>query len=156
MPMTATAPPTDQTWMDWAPAMPEPDASDLLTRRDFLAALRARNVHVAERTLIYWEKRGALPRPIPQRLGRAAQAAYPAWAVPIAASVPGLQAEGLSLPEIGEKLRQLAQTAHVTAADAGTITATETGSIYKRPSDDAFDTQLAAIARRFQQLSDRP
>lgn len=112
-----------ETWLDWLPVgTPEPD--ELLTRAQFLDRLRQRGVDVTESTLLHWERTGALPRAVRRWRGRTPATWYPVWLVPLAARIPGLQADGLELREIGPRLRTHVAAGATMSAGAGQATAT--------------------------------
>jgi hypothetical protein len=153
---TATAPAARETWRDWmSPDAPEPTDDELMTRSEFVTAVQERTPHILETTIATWERAGALPRPVRRWFRGATRATYPRWLVDLAAAIPTLRAEGNSLADIGERFRE-AVFAQKTAANSGLIRIHQEATIYKTAAPDAFAAALAAIARRFEALTDRP
>ncbi len=153
--MTTDAPttPTRETWRDWSGGA-EPPADELLTRSEFLDRLRQRGVDVTESTLLHWERAGALPRPVRRWRGRTPATWYPEWLVPLAARIPGLQADGLELREIGPRLR------HVVSSDTAQVRVTEETTVVKYPpgattaaGKDDIAPALLALARRYERIT---
>jgi hypothetical protein len=71
--------PTQETWRDWLPETNLPDESTWITRKQLLEQLEAEGTPVPVRTLMYWEARGVLPRPVRQWRGSSAPVWYPPW-----------------------------------------------------------------------------
>ncbi len=91
------------TWRDLlAPDAPLP--TELLTREQVLAQLKAWRVDATEADLRYWEYEGVLPRPVRQWHEGAVRALYPAWFVPLVRQLRALQHRGLSLDEIAARM----------------------------------------------------
>lgn len=106
--MAAEAPtkPKRETWFDHRPAdWPKPDPADLLDRQELIEALRDRGVAVDEVALVFWEKRGILPRPARRWRDGAPRALYPQHAVDAVAHLRELQAAGRSLEDIAPLMR---------------------------------------------------
>jgi hypothetical protein len=80
-----TAKPRKETWLDWVAPVPEDEAIEraqpLLKADELIAALAAEGIKATRRELFYWQSIGALPFPIKQRIGQAAWALYPTWAI---------------------------------------------------------------------------
>jgi len=161
--MATTAPPKPkaprESWADWAP-----DTGTLLTRQELVDALRALGVPVTERTIMYWEKVGALPRSVRRRYRGATRVVYPDWLVPLAARIPGLMRDHIPLHEIGAHLRPdgnamtVAGPGRATASGGiatmtGTRSVPATANIAVEPSDADLEPVLAWLARRYQQAS---
>lgn len=102
----ATAAKNRETWFDHRPAdWPKPDPADLLDRPELIEALRERGVEVDEVALVFWEKRGILPRPARRWRDGAPRALYPQHAVSAVAHLRELQAAGRSLEDIAPLMR---------------------------------------------------
>jgi len=95
------------TWRDWQPpGTPDPD--ELLTRVEFVAGMNDLGIDVDVRALLYWERFGILPRGVRKRINKATYVFYPRWLMRSVARLRRLQAIGLSLDQIGPRLRELA------------------------------------------------
>src|SRR5262249_20186862 len=106
------------TWLDWeAKGALESTTDSLLTRTELLDELRRQGVAIPERTLMYWEEIGALPRPVRRHHKGLTRVVYPRWTLALIADVPRLQQAGYSLQDIGRRFQQ------VVANDRVTITA---------------------------------
>jgi DNA-binding transcriptional MerR regulator len=96
------------TWLDPPWAAPDAknavDLSQWLTRQELLE----RMPNVDEVTLVYWEKRGILPRPIRRRRDGAPRALYPEIAVLAIATIRQAQEDGLSLDAAADLVRAFA------------------------------------------------
>lgn len=105
--VTADAPPNQKrTWFDHRPPdWPPPDPADLLDRKELLDDLRERGVEVDDVALVFWEKRGILPRPMRRWRDGAPRALYPHHAVDAVTHLRQLQAAGRSLDEIAPIMR---------------------------------------------------
>ncbi len=93
-----------ETWLDWLPAELS-DPASFITREELVARLRAEGVSVSDRTLIFWEAKGLLPRPIRRWVGDKTRALYPELAVGAVALVRQLQEKGLVLRAIAPEIR---------------------------------------------------
>jgi len=158
---TGAALATDEgTWEDWMPpGMRRPVDDELLTRAELVERLRQMNVAVTNRTLVHWETRGALPRPVRRWYRGATRATYAPWVAEAAAQVPRLRREGLSFPEIGERLRAAPAERRLASADAATVEATATATVDATPtapSDADLEGSLAAFAQRYYAVSGIP
>jgi hypothetical protein len=104
-----------ESWADWeaalGPGLPPPAVT--WTRDELLAAARALGAEVAPRTLAFWEERGVVPRGVLrwEAAARGRVARYAPWVAFLVALVPPLQAAGLSLARVGERLREAAPSA---------------------------------------------
>jgi DNA-binding transcriptional MerR regulator len=114
--MTATAPAkappktNRATWLDWQRvAVPEaPEPRELLTREEFVDRLNGIGLDIdVDSNLRYWERKGILPRAIRRGDGvtRTSRSYYPPWMIGLVILLRELQADGLSLPEIAQRLR---------------------------------------------------
>lgn len=96
-----------KTWLDWQhevlPQLPDPSTDDLLSREEFLNALRSRGADISEGTLSFWEKSGILPRAV-RRWRGVPQAFYPFWMVGAVKYVFDARAQDRSLAEIKPKM----------------------------------------------------
>jgi len=106
--MAITAPPKPkpkrETWRDWMPdGALEP--TDLMTREEFVARLNAVDIDVSEGDLRFWEYHGVLPRAVKRWQGGANRVFYPRWMIATVAELRVLQELGLSLREIGARLK---------------------------------------------------
>ena len=122
--VAAEAPPKPkrETWRDWLPdGAPEPEARELLTRDEFLNALRDRDVPITTSMLVHWERAGALPRAVRRWQDGAPRALYPEWLIRLAALIPSLQERGLPLREIGTHLRDRFRDSANVDASAGNL-----------------------------------
>lgn len=97
----------EDTWQRWqAPGAPDVRQ---LTREEMIAELTRYHVHppVEISDLRYWEYWGVLPRPVRRAAveGGRAVARYPVWVVTLIMALRHLQADGVTLEEIGPLLR---------------------------------------------------
>jgi DNA-binding transcriptional MerR regulator len=112
------------TWFDDIPDyLKEMPVEGLYSREEVLGSLQDRGIDVNEVTLVFWEKRGILPRPIRRWRDGAPRALYPPWAVDAIEHLRNLQAQGRPLSEIAP-LMQAHKLAAVMWADpiAGPMT----------------------------------
>lgn len=77
---------------------------EFLTRSQLVEQVRERGVDVDERVMVFWERRGILPKPI--RRGR--EVVYPALAVNVVVTLRELQQSGLTLDAIKPLMREYA------------------------------------------------
>jgi DNA-binding transcriptional MerR regulator len=117
MPMTTTETPTKteakdatkptrQTWIDLLPeGAPPPNTDDLLTRAELVAELAERGVDVDPGTLVFWERRRILPRPVRRHRGGAPNALYPRYAIHAVKHIRDLQGRGRTLDQIAPVMR---------------------------------------------------
>jgi hypothetical protein len=99
-----------QTWRDWLPNdAPEEirNPDQLVTREEIAARLDAIGVTATPDDLRYWEKTGILPRGVRQRHLGATRSVYPTWYVFLAWGLREFQAEGVSLKQASQRLREL-------------------------------------------------
>jgi len=81
--------PQRETWRDWLPeGVTEPR---VISRAELLDELAERGVEVAERTLRWWETRGALPHAVRQYHEDGGRAVYPEWQADVVAEVADLR-----------------------------------------------------------------
>ncbi len=99
-----TATTTKETWYDW---FPEERIEDGITRDELLEEVAARGMasHITHETLAYWQKNGTIPYPIRRWRDHATRALYPRRAIAVLGELLTLQYSGLSLQEIGARLR---------------------------------------------------
>jgi len=98
------------TWRDWQPpGTPDPD--ELMTREEFVARLNDLAVDVDGNDLRYWEALGVLPRGVRKRRDKVTRVYYPRWLMQSVQLLRDLQGLGLSLEEIGPRLKAAAAEA---------------------------------------------
>ncbi len=101
--------PKQPNWIDvLPPGAPRPDLDGLLTRQELIEDLHDRGVEVDEIALVYWERRGILPRAIRTRRGGRPYALYPHYAFEAVKHLRQLQAAGKSLEEIAPFMKMWA------------------------------------------------
>jgi DNA-binding transcriptional MerR regulator len=109
MPAKPTAKPKQPNWFDLLPdGAPRLPLEALLTREELLEGLHRRGVAVDQVTLMYWERRGVLPRAIRRYRDGRAHALYPPHAISAVAHLRELQAAGRTLEEISPLMRMWA------------------------------------------------
>jgi len=109
MPAKPTANPKQPNWFDLLPdGAPRPPLEALLTREELLEELQRRGVDVDQVTLMYWERRGMLPRAVRRYRDGRAHALYPAHAISAVAHLRELQTTGRTLKEIMPLMRMWA------------------------------------------------
>ncbi len=102
--MTARAPtkPKPATWLDLMPAgFPLPE---LLSHDQLLERLQERGVDLSSSALEYYRNRHILPRPVRRWHEGRTQPTYARWLVPVIETLKDMQARGMSLDEIRDKL----------------------------------------------------
>jgi len=95
------------TWRDWQPTG-TPDPDELLTRVEFVSCMNDLGIDVDVRALLYWERLGTLPRGVRKRVNKATYVFYPRWLMRSVARLRRLQGSGMSLDQIGPRLREMA------------------------------------------------
>jgi hypothetical protein len=111
MPAETAKRPSDfhRTWLDTLPeGDPEPSLDELMTRQELVEKLRANGIPVSETDIVFWEKRGVLPRAIRRHRDGAPRALYPKRAYGAIAILRSLQRDGMSLDAITRFLWQWA------------------------------------------------
>lgn len=105
----ATAPekaPPNETWRGWLPdEIPSPDDDELITRDQLLAIVNDQGIKISVSDLRYWERLGVVPRPVRKWHNGATRALYPTQMITAIKEVRRLQRHGLSLGEIGPRVR---------------------------------------------------
>ena len=100
--MTTAAPPKPRdrrtTWLDILSEEDRQRVDDaLITRQELLTQLAGDGVEVPETTLVGWEKKGIVPRPLRRHRGGAPRALYPPHAARVLTRLRQYQEQGLSL-----------------------------------------------------------
>lgn len=101
-----TAPSAQSTWLDWFAGETSPP-TEVMTRDELLEQLRRNGIDVNARTLMYWESKGVLPRPVRRYVGGSPKATYPAGWIDVVALVRTQQEDGDSLQEIEALVRAM-------------------------------------------------
>ncbi len=136
-----------ETWRDYMNAN-EPDP-ETLTRPQFVERLRAEGVDVAPRTLAHWESIGVIPRSSREWRDGAPHSIYPAWMAAVVRTVRGMQAQGATLEQIREAVRQTPWRIPMTPPDLSGATQAELierFNTYLRASE-ALARKIAGLAR---------
>src|SRR5215213_4950779 len=83
---------------------------EFLTRPQLVEAVREQGAEIDEGTLVFWEKRGLLPRAIRRYRDGAPRALYPPRAVDVVIAIREMQQAGMTLDLIAPLMRKYALT----------------------------------------------
>jgi DNA-binding transcriptional MerR regulator len=97
------------TWRDvlWFKYLKD---EDFLTRPELVEKVREQGFDVDEGTLVFWEKRGILPRAIRRHRDGAPRALYPPRAIEVVITIRELQQGGMTLNLIEPMMKEYALT----------------------------------------------
>lgn len=163
MPTEAPTKPKRETWRDWmSPEAPEP--TELLSRDELVNQLRQEGIKVSAADLRNWQDDGIVPYGIRRWYQGATRTLYPPWMAYTIRELREMQATGLALPEIKQRLRVAARqrttpiplagtaigtsssTATLTLSDSLSADVTETVSVVRTPPPD-IETHLRQWAQ---------
>ncbi len=101
---------TDPSWSDWLPDSSS-EAADWITREELIGALRdAYAERVTTNQLRHWESLAVIPKPVKRwhEATHSTRAMYPREAAWLVSRLVTLRREGMTYPEIAERLRESA------------------------------------------------